>query len=105
MQVRPTPTNESLRLDTLRGLHILDTPPEERFDRDDAATREVTQRLTQRLDEHNDEAQRGYRICYSVGQIPYGAARHATVAELLSAVDAAIYSHKQASKARTARGA
>ncbi|HEX7936535.1 MAG TPA: sensor domain-containing diguanylate cyclase [Paraburkholderia sp.] len=74
-------------------------------DTDDAATREVTQRLTQLLDAHNDEAQRGYRICYSVGQIQYDAARHDTVAELLSAADGAMYSHKQASKARAARGA
>lgn len=29
----PTPTDEPLRLETLRGLDILDTPPEERFDR------------------------------------------------------------------------
>ena len=29
----PMPENESERLETLRSLHILDTPPEERFDR------------------------------------------------------------------------
>ena len=33
MHVPPTPSNESTRLDTLRALHILDTLPEERFDR------------------------------------------------------------------------
>jgi len=29
----PVPENESERMETLRSLHILDTPPEERFDR------------------------------------------------------------------------
>jgi GAF domain-containing protein len=33
MQTPLTPVNEILRLDTLRALHILDTAPEERFDR------------------------------------------------------------------------
>jgi diguanylate cyclase (GGDEF)-like protein len=33
MHVPPTPSNESARIDTLRALHILDTSPEERFDR------------------------------------------------------------------------
>jgi GGDEF domain-containing protein len=40
---------------------------------DEAATQEVTQRLTQLLDERNVDAQRGYRIRYSVGQIQYDA--------------------------------
>lgn len=33
MQIPPLPANEANRLNTLRSLHILDTPPEERFDR------------------------------------------------------------------------
>jgi GAF domain-containing protein len=33
MQIAPTPSNEELRLSALRALLILDTPPEERFDR------------------------------------------------------------------------
>ncbi|ANJ68045.1 diguanylate cyclase [Halothiobacillus diazotrophicus] len=33
MKPPPIPTDERLRLDTLRSLNLLDTPPEERFDR------------------------------------------------------------------------
>lgn len=33
MLAPPTPSNETRRLETLRGLKLLDTPPEERFDR------------------------------------------------------------------------
>jgi diguanylate cyclase (GGDEF)-like protein len=68
-----------------------------------AETQEVTQRLAQLLDERNDETLRGYQIRFSVGQVSYEPARHGSVAELLAAADAAMYSHKQASKARSAR--
>ncbi|MFM0396398.1 sensor domain-containing diguanylate cyclase [Paraburkholderia phytofirmans] len=71
-------------------------------DSDSGATQEVTQRLTQMLDARNAEARRGYHIRYSVGQIQYDSARHQSIAELLAAADAAMYSHKQASKARAA---
>ncbi len=71
-------------------------------DSDRGATQEVTHRLAQLLDERNAEAQRGYDIRYSVGQIQYDPARHRSVADLLAAADAAMYSHKQASKARAA---
>lgn len=74
-------------------------------DADEAATREVTERLTHLLDERNAQDQRGYRIRFSVGQIQYDAGRHGSIAELLTAADAAMYSHKQASKVRAARGA
>lgn len=70
-------------------------------DSDCGATEEVTHRLTQMLDARNAEARRGYDIRYSVGQIQYDPARHGSVAELLAAADAAMYSHKQASKARS----
>jgi diguanylate cyclase (GGDEF)-like protein len=72
-------------------------------DADSAETQEVTQRLTQLLDARNAEAQRGYQIRYSVGQTPFDPAHHASIAELLAAADAAMYSHKQASKARAAQ--
>jgi diguanylate cyclase (GGDEF)-like protein len=68
---------------------------------DSTETHEVTQRLTQLLDAHNEEAQRGYRIRYSVGQTAYDPAHHGSIAELLAAADAAMYSHKQASKLRS----
>jgi diguanylate cyclase (GGDEF)-like protein len=66
-------------------------------------THEVTQRLEHLRDERNAERLRGYRIHFSVGQLTYEPARHSTVAELLAAADAAMYSHKQASKARSAQ--
>jgi GGDEF domain-containing protein len=56
------------------------------------------------LDARNRKAQRGYQIRYSVGQIQYDPARHASIADLLAAADAAMYSHKQASKARAVHG-
>jgi diguanylate cyclase (GGDEF)-like protein len=68
---------------------------------DSTETQEVTQRLTQLLDARNEEAQRGYRIRYSVGQTAYDPAHHGSIAELLAAADAAMYSHKQASKLRS----
>jgi diguanylate cyclase (GGDEF)-like protein len=71
-------------------------------DADSAETQEVTQRLTQLLDARNAEARRGYQIRYSLGQTPFDPARHASIAQLLAAADAAMYSHKQASKARAA---
>ncbi|XUW87568.1 sensor domain-containing diguanylate cyclase [Burkholderia sp. M6-3] len=74
-------------------------------DADEVATRDVTERLTHLLDERNAQDQRGYRIRFSVGQIQYDAGRHGSIAELLTAADAAMYSHKQASKVRAARGA
>ncbi|WGS48895.1 sensor domain-containing diguanylate cyclase [Paraburkholderia sp. D15] len=67
-----------------------------------AETHEVTQRLTHLLDARNADDKRGYQIRYSVGQIQYEPARHPSIAELLAAADAAMYSHKQASKARAA---
>jgi diguanylate cyclase (GGDEF)-like protein len=67
-------------------------------------TREVTQRLARVLDARNAEAQRGYAIRFSVGQIEFDPSHHASVAELLAAADAAMYSHKQALKARAVRG-
>jgi diguanylate cyclase (GGDEF)-like protein len=72
-------------------------------DSDSAETHEVTRRLTQLLDARNAEERRGYQIRFSVGQTSYDPARHVSIAELLAAADAAMYSHKQASKARGAQ--
>lgn len=72
-------------------------------DSDSHETDEVTQRLTRALEARNTEAERGYQIRYSVGQIQYDPARHVSIAELLAAADAAMYSHKQASKVRAAQ--
>ncbi|MGF6772550.1 diguanylate cyclase (GGDEF)-like protein [Paraburkholderia sp. GAS199] len=68
-----------------------------------AETEEVTRRLKLALDVRNAEAQRGYEIRFSVGQIQYDPASHGSISELLAAADTAMYSHKQASKARAAR--
>ena len=68
---------------------------------DSTETQEATQRLTQLLDARNEETQRGYRIRYSVGQTAYDPAHQGSIAELLAAADAAMYSHKQASKLRS----
>ncbi|MBN3806566.1 sensor domain-containing diguanylate cyclase [Paraburkholderia sp. Ac-20336] len=74
---------------------------------DSAETHEVTRRLAQLLDARNAQAlsaeARAYQIRFSVGQASYDPARHGAIAELLAAADAAMYSHKQASKARTAQ--
>jgi diguanylate cyclase (GGDEF)-like protein len=67
----------------------------------DAQTHEVTQRLGHLLDQRNAKLLRDYQIHFSVGQVTYDPARHGTIAELLAAADAAMYSHKQASKARS----
>ncbi|WP_345811157.1 sensor domain-containing diguanylate cyclase [Paraburkholderia sp. PREW-6R] len=69
-------------------------------DSNSAQTREVTQRLAHALEANTVDAKRGYAIRFSVGQVEYDAKRHTHVAELLAAADAAMYSHKQASKAR-----
>ncbi|CAN7434272.1 hypothetical protein ACOCG7_25615 [Paraburkholderia sp. DD10] len=53
------------------------------------------------LDARNAQAQRGYQIRHSVGQKQYDPVRHGAIGELLAAADAAMYRHKQASKART----
>ena len=53
------------------------------------------------LDARNAQAQCGNQIHHSVGQKQYDPVRHGAIGELLAAADAAIYSHKQASKART----
>jgi diguanylate cyclase (GGDEF)-like protein len=68
-----------------------------------AETHEVTQRLEQLLELHNAELLRGYQIRFSVGQVSYEPEHHGTIAELLAAADAAMYSHKQAWKARSAQ--
>jgi len=41
MLAPPTPSNETRRLETLRGLKLLDTPPEERFDRVTRLARQI----------------------------------------------------------------
>jgi diguanylate cyclase (GGDEF)-like protein len=65
-------------------------------------TTEVIRRLRQGLDQRNKEAQRGYDIRCSVGQVEYDLERHSVIADLLAEADAAMYADKQATKALSA---
>lgn len=65
-----------------------------------AETLAVTQRLNRNLAARNALEQRGYDICYSVGQIEYDSHGLATIADLLTEADSAMYANKRASKAR-----
>ena len=55
-------------------------------------------RLMQKLNDINQQAQCGYDICFSVGQVQYHPEQHASITALLSEADAKMYAHKQASK-------
>jgi diguanylate cyclase (GGDEF)-like protein len=67
-----------------------------------AETTAVVGRLRQALDVHNRQAQRGYDIRCSVGQVEYDAERHGRISDLLAQADAAMYADKQAMKALAA---
>ncbi len=58
----------------------------------------IAERLKQALARRNAEAQRGYDIRYSLGRIEYDPARHDSIKRLLAEADAAMYTHKQASR-------
>jgi len=114
MSVAPTPSNESARLDALRALHILDTLPEERFDRLTRLARRlfgVPIAVVSLVDANRQwfkscvglEASETSRdVSFCAHAILGDDIRHGAIAELLAA-DAAMYSYKQASKARTAQ--
>ncbi|MFZ6644909.1 diguanylate cyclase domain-containing protein [Undibacterium sp. TJN25] len=55
-------------------------------------------RLQKMLDARNAQAQRGYDIRFSVGQIEYDLARHDSISTLLADADAAMYQNKLANK-------
>jgi diguanylate cyclase (GGDEF)-like protein len=52
-------------------------------------------RLQSAVDVINRQAQRGYDIRFSVGQVAFDAARHVAVGSLVAEGDAAMYKHKQ----------
>jgi len=58
----------------------------------------IAGRLKEALARKNAEAQRGYDIRYSLGRIEYDPARHESIKRLLAEADAAMYTHKQASR-------
>ena len=64
-------------------------------------TRIAVERLRQALEARNDRDQRGYRICFSVGQVDFDPARHASIDDMLAQGDMEMYRDKQAFKAQT----
>lgn len=64
-----------------------------------AGTAEILSRLQHGLNLLNGKLQRGYDIRYSVGQVEFDVQRHVSISTLLAQADAAMYAHKQASKA------
>lgn len=56
----------------------------------------ILARLRSVLAKRNATAKRGYEIAYSVGQIQYDPAAHASITELLAQADLAMYENKQA---------
>jgi diguanylate cyclase (GGDEF)-like protein len=62
---------------------------------DEAEGEAILNRLNQKLKEHNQEAGRGYDICYSVGIVQYDVARHQSIDDLLEAADRLMYKQKQ----------
>lgn len=56
-------------------------------------------RLRELVDARNDDARRGYDLRYSVGEVAFDPLKHASITELLAEADAAMYQHKETSKA------
>ena len=65
----------------------------------DAQASEAIARLEQALDDQNREAQRGYAIRFSVGQVAYDSTCHPSVAALLAQADQAMYRNKKSCNA------
>jgi len=65
----------------------------------DAHASEAITRLQQALDDRNRQAQRGYDVRFSVGQVAYDAARHPSIADMLDQADLAMYVNKKSRKA------
>lgn len=61
----------------------------------DAETQAAVQRLQQAVDAHNHDSQRGYEIRFSVGDVAYAPARHASIDALLAEADARMYERKR----------
>lgn len=63
-------------------------------------TQTAVARLRQSVEARNDQDQRGYRICFSVGQVDLDPARHSGIADMLAQGDMEMYRNKQALKAQ-----
>lgn len=59
----------------------------------------ATERLQEAVDKHNKEAKRGYDIAFSVGELPYDAARHCDIGALMTEADALMYQNKKSKRA------
>lgn len=63
-------------------------------------TRAAIDRLRAALMQHNAEEQRGYDICFSVGQVDFDPQRHDTIARMLADGDAEMYRNKAEMRAQ-----
>lgn len=63
-----------------------------------AATTSALSRLDEALAAHNQLAQRGYELCYSVGATAFEAGRHPGVADMMRDADERMYAHKRAGR-------
>jgi diguanylate cyclase (GGDEF)-like protein len=61
---------------------------------DEIQGKKILNRLSQRLKQHNQEANRGYDICYSTGIVQYDLEQHQSIDELLKAADKLMYEQK-----------
>lgn len=68
-------------------------------DSNEGESASAIRRLRELVDTRNRAAMRGYDIRYSVGEVAFDPLKHASIAELLAEADAAMYQHKEASKA------
>jgi diguanylate cyclase (GGDEF)-like protein len=66
-------------------------------DSDCVKTSSIMRRIEEALAVRNRDAQRRYRIRYSVGRVKYDVERHSSIALLLSEADQAMYVDKRAS--------
>jgi len=63
-------------------------------------TQAAVERLRQAVEQRNEQDQRGYRICFSVGQVDLDPARHFGIADMLAQGDMEMYRNKQEIKAQ-----
>jgi diguanylate cyclase (GGDEF)-like protein len=60
-----------------------------------AESQAAVQRLQQAVDAHNRDSRRGYEIRFSVGDVAYAQAQHASIDALLAEADARMYERKR----------
>jgi diguanylate cyclase (GGDEF)-like protein len=65
----------------------------------DAECDVAVKRLQRAVDDYNRTSQRGYEICFSVGEIAYEPIRHSSISALVSDADALMYERKRSKRA------